>query len=290
MSKFNKRVSELLNEAGYTSAALKSGAKSFGKKALKALNPLTLASKGIGALGTAVKGAQAVATAPQKFGQALKGAVVDNDYSPLSNSLGNISQKLGTAGEKINQGISGGIQAVKTQRDQDIQKRENKIYQGLIGTNNPPRPGNKISFYNVPGMVENGISVGSIKEVRPYKNGYVYTVRVNSGKPDGPDTANIVYSKDSSSVEVFYSKKNVPMPNLTMNTVLTPSGKGSWSISQPEYLKPDRSSSINATDVTSGTLEVGKDIVYRQPDGSLAKGVYLGYSDMTGKKLRVIRK
>lgn len=294
MSKYNKRVNELLNEAGYGKAALKNAAKKTlnVRDNLAALGklPFSLASKGLGALGTAVKGAQAVATAPQKFGQALKGAVVDNDYSPLSNALGNMSQKLGSAGERVSQGIKSGVEDIKAQRDQDLQQRDTRIYQGLIGTNNPPRPGNKISFYNVPGVVENGASVGSIKDVRPYKGGYVYTVGVNSGKPDGPDTANIVYSKDSPSVEVFFSKKNVPMPNLTMNTNLAPSGKGSWSISQPEYLRPDKSATVNAADVTGGTLEVGKDIVYRAPDGGLAKGVYLGYSDMTGKKLRVIRK
>lgn len=290
MSKYNKRINELLNEAGYGSAALKAGSKALGKKALKALNPLSLASKGIGALGSAVKGAQAVATAPERFGKALKGAVVDNDYSPLSNALGNISQKLGTAGERINQGISSGIQAVKTQRDADLDKKDGRMYQSLIGTNNPPRPGNKISFYNLPGIRENGVSVGDIKNVRPYKNGYVYTVSVGSDVPDGPDTANIVYSKDSPSAEVFFSKKNIPIPNLTMSTYLSPAGKGSWSISQPEYFNKERSSSVNAADVTGGDLEVGKDITYKLPDGSLAKGVYLGYSDMTGKKLRVIRK
>jgi len=294
MSKYNKRINQLLTEAGYGKAALKAAAK-------KTLNvpdniaalgklPFSLASKGIGALGSAVKGAQAVATAPQKFGQALKGAVVDNDYSPLSNALGSMSQKLGSAGERVSQGIKSGIDAVKTQRDQDLQQRDSRIYQGLVGTNNPPRPGNKISFYNVPGVIDSGASIGTVKDVRPYKNGYVYTVGVNSNIPNGPDTANIVYSKDSPSVEVFYSKKNVPLPNLTMNTYLTPSGKGSWSISQSDYYRPDRSATVNAADVTGGDLEVGKDITYRTPDGSIAKGVYLGYSDMTGKKLRVIRK
>jgi len=281
MSKYNRRVEQLLNEAGWLKAAAKTAAKGVGTGMRKLVNPAAW----LKGASNVVKGAQAVANAPANIGKAAKGAVVDNDYSPLSNALGNMSQKLGNFDNKA-------TDAITQQRTKDIEAGDQKTMSTLQGFASDPRAGNNITLYDVPGVMDGGVSNATIKQAKPYKDGFVYTANINSNNPNGPDTANIVYSKGSPNVQVFFSKKNVPMPDLTMNTYLNKSDRGgnSWSISSPRSYTNDNSVAVDSSNIQGTLPSVGKEITFKDSNGKMSRGTYLGFYDPTGKRLRVIRK
>jgi hypothetical protein len=281
MSKYNRRVEQLLNEAGWLKAAAKTAAKGVGTGMRKLVNPAAW----LQGASNAVKGAQAVANAPANIGKAVKGAVVDNDYSPLSNALGNMSQKLGNFDNKA-------TDAITQQRAKDTQAGDQKTMSTLQGFAGDPRAGNNITLYDIPGVMDGGSSTGTIKQAQPYKDGFVYTANIKSNTPNGPDTANIVYSKGSPNVQVFFSKKNVPMPDLTINTYMSKGDKGgnAWSILSPRSYKSDNSVAVDVSNIQGTLPSVGAEVTFKDNNGKTSRGTYLGFNDPTGKSLRVIRK